>query len=214
MASGGYTYGQLQQAVRLAVKRAHGDDWRFVDDLIPYFVNDAYLELDRRLRWTRCTYTITLTEGTMEYTVPSMAREYLLVYHTDSDGNVKRLNSLSLAEWIDLRAQSDSEGTPEYYVQHGDAIRFYPTPDTTGETVTIEVVAEPPALSDSSDKPGFPVHLHHLIITMALAGVLRHLGYVDKATEQEIYVQRILDREVKGSALQRGGSGRVQTFGP
>lgn len=214
MASGGYTYGQLQQAVRLAVQRAHGDDWRFVDDLIPYFVNDAYLEIDRRLRWTRCSYTVTLVDGTTEYNLPSTVREYLIVYLTDEDNNVKRLEPLSLDEWIDKRAAADSEGEPNYYVQHGDAIRFYPTPDTSGETVTIDIVAEPPALSDATDKPGFPVHLHQLIVTMALAHIMRHLGEVEKATQQEAYVEMKLSREAKGSALQRGGSGRVITHGP
>ncbi|HUW16692.1 MAG TPA: hypothetical protein VMW94_06410 [Actinomycetes bacterium] len=214
MASGGYTYIQMQKLVRLAVRRGHGEDARYVDDLVPYFVNDAYLELDRKLRWTRCTYTLTLAQSDNEYDIPSSVREYLAVLLTDEDGNVKRLEALSLDEWIDRRAQRDAESEPNFYIQHGDRFYLYPTPDTSGETVTIYVVGEPPALSDDSDKPGFPVHLHQLIVTMALAHIDRHLGNVELATQQEAYVEMKIGREVKDAAMKRGGSGRVKTFGP
>ena len=122
MASGGYTYAQMKSLVQLAARRVAGDNDRFVLDLVPYFVNDAYHEIDRRLRWTRCTYDIATVDGTYEYIVPSSVREYLQVSFEDTDGNISRLEPMSLDEWIDARGTTDFEGTPEHYIQHGDRI--------------------------------------------------------------------------------------------
>ena len=213
MASGGYTYAQMKSMVNLAVARLAGDDRRFVLDLVPYFVNDAYHEIDRRLRWTRCTYDIATVDGTYEYIVPSSVREYLQVSFTDADGNITRLEPMSLDEWIDDRGTTDFEGTPEHYIQHGDRIYLYPTPDTSAQTVTIYVVGEPPSLSADDDKPGFPVHLHQLCIRQAVARCMRHLGMQQDARTEEAFVDLKIDEESRSAAMKRGGSGRVMHHG-
>jgi hypothetical protein len=176
-------------------------------------VNDAYHEIDRRLRWTRCTYDIATVDGTYEYIVPSSVREYLQVSFTDADGNITRLEPMSLDEWIDDRGTTDFEGTPEHYIQHGDRIYLYPTPDTSGQTVTIYVVGEPPSLSADDDKPGFPVHLHQLCIRQAVARCMRHLGMQQDARTEEAFVDLKIDEESRSAAMKRGGSGRVMHHG-
>jgi hypothetical protein len=214
MASGGYTYKQMQDVVRLAMRRQLGDDCRYVDDLVPYTVNDAYHEIDRALRWTRCTYDITTVASDNEYIVPSSVREYLEVKYTTDSDSVRRLEPLSLDEWLEKQESSTSEGTPSYYIQHGDRVYLYPTPDTDGETLTIYVVGEPPRLAANDDKPGFPVHLHQLITRLACARLRQHVGDMEEGMAQELYVQQKIRQETMDAAMKRGGSGRVKYHGP
>jgi len=214
MGSGGYTYAQLKQAVELTIARFAGDGRNFVNPLVPNWVNDAYHEIDRKLRWTRCTYDILTVDGTDEYVVPSSVREYLWVKFVDAEGHYYTLEPLTIGEWVKKQGSSTAENEPRFYVQHGDRIYLYPCPDADSETVTIYVVGEPPRLADDSDKPGFPVHLHQLVVQKASAMAMRHLGMFDEAMQQDLYIEQRLDDEKKASAIQRGGSGRVQHRGP
>ncbi len=107
MASGGFTYIQVRKLVSLASARIFGDDRRYVEDLIPYFVNSAYHELDRKLRWTRCTYTITTVEDQEEYDVPSSVREYLHVTYTDANSNLSMMEPYDWVEWTEARIDDE-----------------------------------------------------------------------------------------------------------
>ena len=214
MASGGYTYAELQQRVRLETARIAGDDRRFVEKLIPFFVNDAYQEIDRDLRWTRCTYDVVTVDGDDEYLIPSLVREYLWVQYTNAEGQISTLEPLSLGELVQKRSESTVENEPKFYCHHGDRMYMYPTPDASGETATVFSVSEPPRLVNDSDKPGFMVHLHELIARLATARVLRHLGMFQEAMAEEAYVAQRIESERKEAAVVRGGSGRVQHRGP
>lgn len=213
MASGGLTYAQMVSMMRLIVRRHYADDARYVQDLLPYFVNAAYHEIDRKLRWTRCTYDITTVAEQREYVVPSSVREYLHVTYTDDESNLAILEPISFREWTEERALSDDSGTPSFYVHHGDRIYLQPMPETAGETVTIYVVGEPPTLANDDDKPGFPVHLHELIIDQALVYVHRHFGETQTSVQLDEIIQRKLDYEAHAAAIKRGGAGRVEQRG-
>ena len=56
-------------------------------------------------------------------------------------------------------------GTPEFFsVKPNNVIDMYPTPDTTGKTVTIEYWKTPTALSASDDDPVIPARFQRIII--------------------------------------------------
>ena len=213
MASGGLTYAQMVSMLRLQSARAFKEDARYTQDLIGIFVNAAYHEIDRKLRWTRCTYDITTVADQVEYIVPSSVREYLHVEYEDEDETLSELVAIDFHDWTEKKYYDEDSGTPQNYVQHGDRLYLYPPPENADDTVTIYTVAEPPTLADDGDKPGFPVHLHQLIVDQAAAYLHRAQGDLETYARLDNIVQHKLDEEAHGSALKRGGSGRVMQRG-
>jgi len=214
----GITYAGLRGSLKLMVDRIFKADRRFVtSELIAQWVNSGYQELDRKLRWTRCNYWFTTTADTAEYTIPTAVREYIEVQMTDADGNVCKLKRISLGEYISYCATSTESGEPKYWVHHGDKLILYPTPDKATEaqpediyTVKIWGVVEPGDMSSDDERPGFPAHLHQLIIDQALVYVYRYFGQIEQAEGLDAYIETKIASERKEPAMDREGSGRVQ----
>lgn len=210
VATAGITYAQLKGSLRLMLPQIPGVNWRFVTDpLIEQWLNSAYQEVDRKLRWTRCDHTFTTVEDQVEYVIPTVVREYIAVEMTDEDDNVYELKRIGLPEYIQRRASSTAAARPQCWVHHGDKFKLYPKPDSDKYSVTIHIVVEPPNLSVNEDQPGFPAHLHQLIIDQALVYAHRQFGDLDTAVALDAVTETKLKDERKEPALDRGGSGRV-----
>lgn len=210
VATAGITYAQLKGSLRLMLPQIPGVNWRFVTDpLIEQWLNSAYQEVDRKLRWTRCDHTFRTVKDQVEYVIPTVVREYIAVEMTDEDDNVYELKRIGLPEYIQRRASSTAAARPQCWVHHGDKFKLYPKPDSDAYSVTIHIVVEPPNLSVNEDQPGFPAHLHQLIIDQALVYAHRQFGDLDAAVALDAVTETKLKDERKEPALDRGGSGRV-----
>lgn len=217
MASG-LTYKKMCNQVELILAQAFGAKDRLVSPaLIQEWVNSAYQEVDRKLRWTRCTHVFDSVKDQAAYTITTRVREYIAVEMADANGKVYKLERISLNEYIHYRETSTTSSRPSYWVHHGDAFYLYPMPDETyseddeeGYRVTIYIVGEPADLSDDEDTPGWPAHLHQLVVTEALSYAYRLFAEEEKALALQAAVNAVVVTERREPAMDRGGKGKVE----
>jgi len=210
----GLTFAQLKDQLNVIALTMLGEQRKYVSPAaLSQWVNSGYQEIDRKLRWTRCTYDLETVTDHDTYIVPSSVREYLEVRYTDDADQVRALEPMSLREMIAKQRSSTNSGDPHYYAHHGDRLYLYPAPDTGGEGLRIYIVGEPPDLSDAADTPGFPAHLHELIVDQALVYLCRHFGQLDQAMKQDAYIESKLATERVEPAVERTGPQRIQNDG-
>lgn len=206
----GLTLAKMVSEMQMLVRREWPEDARlFTPSLLKQWINNAYQELDRRLRWTRCEYPFDVVENQHRYIIPSRVREWLLVEYQDDNGNRHKLQHLSLEEWGTKFNSTGVTGRPTHYVHHGDKLHLYPTPDDTVATVTIYGCMEPYELTGDDDKPGFPAHLHDYIVHLATARAYRFMGHPQIALNIEGFVDSHVQEERREAAIERGGSGGI-----
>jgi len=204
----GLSLAKMHSELSMIVRREWPESARlFPPSLLKQWLNNAYQELDRRLRWTRCEYTFDVVEDEHRYLIPSRVREWLLVEYQDDSGNRFKLKHLSLDEWGAKFNSTSVTGRPTHYVHHGDKLHLYPTPDATVATATIYGCMEPYDLTGDDDVPGFPAHLHDYIVHLATARAYRFMGHAQEALNIEGFVDAHIQAERREAAIERGGSG-------
>lgn len=207
---GGLTLAKMLSELRMLVRREWPEDARlFTPSLLASWVNMAYQEIDRRLRWTRCEYTFDVVEDQHRYLIPSRVREWLLVVYEDDDGNRYKLAHLSTEEWGTKYSSTSVTSRPTHYVHHGDKLHLHPTPDTSDATVTIYGCMEPLELTGDDDTPAFPAHLHDYIVHLATARAYRFMGHAQEALNIEGFVDTHVAEERREAATERGSSGGI-----
>ena len=122
---------------------AVGDSF-FSDSYIYSGLYQAQMELALNCRLIERTYSTTSTSGTREYSYPSTAMSIRRVEYN----GVKVLP----VDLIDDPKTSVTEpsGTPAEYAIWGQEIVFFPTPDTTGDTIKVFSYDRPSTVSVTS----------------------------------------------------------------
>ncbi len=212
--AGGYTFQELKNELLLIIRRTWPGQSDLVNDLLlNKWINSAYQEVDRMLQWSRGTYAITTTAAEEAYDIPTNVRVYTLVEYVHSDNTIVKLAEIDLEAYLDKRVTSTASGVPLYWCHHGDQFYLYPPPDLTNETVTIWAILEPANLADDDDKPGFPAHLHPLIIDMGLAYAFRYFGEEEASIATRQAVDTRIQRERLENPVQRQGGNRIISTG-
>ncbi len=100
-------------------------------------VNDSLRYLTTRYFWNEKSVTFTTTSGTQFYNLPAQLKKVINI--TITIGNVlwqpKECSSRQL--WDALNVIQFNQEFPYYYFIYGNQIGIWPTPSTTGDTVTI-----------------------------------------------------------------------------
>jgi len=203
---GGLTLHDMLSELRLIARKKWPEDDRLLTpSILKAWLNAAYQELDRKLRWTRCTYQFTTTDGEDQYIIPSHVREWLMVRYHDN-GTLTQLEHLSLEEWGSKWIDESATAKPTHFVHHGDKLHLYPVPNTDGDTVTMFGAMEPPNLEGDEDKPGFPAHLHRYVVQLALAEAYKFMEHPSEGMAIEGFVDKQVVGERREAAMQRGSS--------
>lgn len=211
---GGLGLAEMRGNLDGMVHRLYGADARYITPaFLDQWLNSAYQEVDRKLRWTRCNYEFATVAEQAEYVIPVEVREVLAAEYLPT-GASRTLREISLDEYLDRRAASAQSGDPAYFMHHGDKTELYPAPRTEGEVVKLWIVTEPPNLAADGDRPGFPAHLHQRVVSLALSYALEFMGqYADGQRLREALLLQ-LEGERREPAVHRSGSNRLTTSGP
>lgn len=210
----GWTFGQLKASFDLGGDRLFGADKRFIHPTLrDQWINEAYQQLCRELRWPREQYEVTTTQDISSYEVPARIRRWEVLQYADTNDNNSELAQLSISEWIDRLGDGSARGRPTHYLRDGETLYLWPTPDTTDETVTIWAAVEAANLSEESETPGFAADLHQLILRLATAYALEFLGRFEEAAQREGVVLGRLAGVKRDWTLDRGRPARVENRG-
>ena len=99
---------------------------------------DGILGLKKKLVFPQLntSTTKTTTDGTAYVTVPT---NFLYITEVFDTTNGRKLNQISWKKYIEYtdRTTTTAEGEPDEWVRYGGYIYLHPTPDTTGETLTV-----------------------------------------------------------------------------
>jgi len=211
----GLTYAEIRSTIGLAL---HGHGGKIVEtSLINQWINQAYVEVDRRAQWTRTVETVTTVAEQETYDRPGDVEGIVAVRavkYTDTDGNVWPLSEKSMEEHIRLLQDDTTSGDPLHYVLDADTIYLYPTPETADETLTMYCLGTPSKLEEDDDKPSFACHLHDLIITAALAKAYRHIDQDELGLAYEAVFEQQLDRAARRADMNRAASSNTSVTAP
>lgn len=146
---GAQSYATLKELVKLRCGN-RADMEAAGDSSLNYYgiwVNSAYrqlctqdfvLGLRKKLYFPQLftSTTKTTTDGTAYVAAPSDVLYIVDVYDTTNNRN---LENISLEKYLDYtdRTTAASEGEPNEWVRYGSYVYLHPTPDTTGDTLTI-----------------------------------------------------------------------------
>ena len=210
---GGLTFGQLKGFVRQAIRRTYPQQAALLiaGDLVDRWVNSAYQELDRKLRWSRAYVDLTTVADDEDYDFSVTVREIELVEYQDvSEDTVFELPELDIKEWLAKReADGTDSGTPEYFFRNGQTMYLYPVPDTAADTVRMWAIMEPSDLVGDEEKPPFMAHLHRFIVDLAMCHVMSHVGDFGLSTQTQMYVESQIASERLEPAVKRSGPDRI-----
>ncbi len=210
---GGLTFGQLRGEFDLHLLRWYPDAARYVTgDLRDKWLNAAYYELDRVLRWTRTYTDVTMVSSTQNYTKPDTVREILtaeIIWDTSYYYPIERID---IKEFVAKRTSLDADGRPTHYALNGNQFWMYPTPDASG-TLRLWTLTDPAELANESDKPTFSPHVHEKIVDLALTYAMRYMGQVDKAVEYRNALLGQITIERSDPGVDRGNPGRIVNTG-
>lgn len=141
--------------------------------------------------WAYKTATISLVDGTSEYSLPADTMKIdELVYDAEGKTRLARTTIQAVkAEFGDV--VGDSDLPDRYYLTAGDKIVFVPTPDAA-KTVNVFYYATPdPTLFDADgEEPPFHSAFHLAIAEFAASTVWDSLEQEDRGG---FYLQRYLD---------------------
>lgn len=162
---------------------------------LAYVVNEALRQISTMVEYVVDDTTITTVADTAEYSLdapPDWIRLTDVLYGTttslfQTDENTERSRNT-------LWTQQGSS-TPQKWLNAGpNAIRLFPTPDTSDVTVHIRGSREADPLTLDADLPGFPVRYHDAI---PLLGAWLHLKKVatgSEYTRAQNYLKEAMDR--------------------
>jgi len=177
------------------------------------WINSAYQEVDRKLRWTRCKYSFTTVAAQSEYVVPVEVREVLGVEYVPvaTSPSPYPLDEVSMDEYLHRQHRQQAAARVYWFMHHGDRYLLWPPPATAGDSVVLWIVSEPPDLVLDADTPGFPAHLHERIVDLALSYAMRHYGQLADELNVRAHILGELAQERLEPAVRRGGSRRFTT---
>lgn len=166
-----------------------------------------------------------LTEDEHEYALDADVLQMLELYATNSNGDGRPLEPITLDEFNAKRLFSDIGTTPvtEYTLQGSDLLLVYPSPGS-GESIKGQYVPKPTAMSATGNDPstdtygGIPVEYHDAIELYVLWHGARADDHQASARGQQYfarYYQRIAEmrRELlakRGNRLPIARVGRRQ----
>lgn len=210
----GLTLAEMRSTLERAVAmRQHQIEKTLYDQ----WINAGYLEVDRRVGWTRTIETITTVADQQSYARPGDVEVIVGVRaakYTDENDKIRVLQEISMEELIHKQSSTTTAGDPEFYVLEGDLLYFSPTPDTADETLTLYCLATPPTLEDDDDKPAFACHLHDLVITSAMGKAYRHIEEDALGLSYETIFEAQLREAAKRSDMNRAASSNIAVTGP
>ena len=209
---GGLNFAELKGMVQAAIPRVYPEQSRFLlaGTLVSEWVNMAYQELDRKLRWSRAYVDLTTVADDEDYDFSVTVREVEMVEYQDaSEDTVFELQPMDRREWLIKRGESTDSDTPTHYFRNGQVIYLYPVPDTAGDTVRLWSVMEPSDMVGDEEKPPFMAHLHGFIVDLAMANVMSHVGDFGMATQTRLYVDAQIEAERLEPAVKRSGPDHI-----
>jgi len=163
----GYTYMDLKTAL-LGVLKDFKDTISVGNDQLELWIRAANTHVDARLRYSTGVYSAVSVANQRNHSIWDAPNEILEVIYNDGDDDI-RLNQVNFNAYLELYEDNDTAGTPESWARWGDKIYLHPTPDTTGDAITIYLYQGAPLLSASSDVPAVPPQYHRAIVDYALS---------------------------------------------
>ena len=209
----GLTLRQMRSMLDAMIGRAWGTEVRTVSAALEdAWINNAYQEIDRKLRWSRTAEDYTTTAETEHVTLDVTVREILAVEFQDvSEDTWVEIDPLTLSEFLANRAGTTESSTPTAYYHHGQGIYLSPMPDTTSDLVRVWAVIDPPDLSGDEEKPPWPSHLHGYIVEMAFAYAHMYFDELEKFLALKTHVEQALREERLEPAVRRSGASRMKS---
>lgn len=173
----GMTFGQLKSQVALTLLDVYPD--RLTPELVEGFVQNAHLETDMEIKFTRDEEHIDSVGGQYEYTMSWDRRNIVLVTYGDSASVLEQIN---FEEMLKLK-QVASVGVPQKWAVWGARLILYPAPGADDTDICLWIVRVPAPLICDGDIPTLPAELHQSLVDYALARAYIHLG--DSLTADE-----------------------------
>ena len=209
----GLTLRQMRSMLDAMIGRAWGTEVRTVSAALEdAWINNAYQEIDRKLRWSRTAEDYTTTAETETVTLDVTVREILAVEFQDvSEDTWVEIDPLTLSEFLANRAGTTESSTPTAYYHHGQGIYLSPMPDTSSDVVRVWAVIDPPDLSGDEEKPPWPSHLHGYVVEMAFAYAHMYFDEVEKFLALKTHVEQALLGERLEPAVKRSGAAKMKS---
>ena len=170
-----------------------------IDNLDTYlddWVNDAYIDFCTRTAFWKLKFptirmfpelnssdTADTVDGTAYVSTPTDAIQVYTVWDSTNDS---KLTQIGWTEYISDtgRADTDSEGKPQYWTRYGGYIYLYPTPDDA-YTLYIYYRARPSAMSGDDDTTDIATEWDEPILKLAvIKGMLKLKRYEDYKIEK------------------------------
>jgi len=166
--------------------------------LIGRYVNRRYMDILRRINWNYINedYSISVSSGTEDYTLPSDFKEELYAYDSTNKTNLKRINLQDLP--YEHSSDMNSSGTVEAYAifnsdDGSSYVRFFYPPNAS-ITVEFPYIARPSELDDDTDEP--VLSLEDILEVGATADALRYKRQYAKAKEMELMYESMLANKI------------------
>lgn len=197
---------QIEERARHRLNAINSQFWSSAEIIENYLYNCAS-DLAVETMCIENRYTTTSVADQAEYSKPTRSISIKRIVYDSTGSNIKLAPiDYRTLDSIDPNITGASTGTPQYYMSFDDVIEFYPTPDTSGETIKIYSY-DLPDQTTSTSVLEIPIRYHKdLIIGVAYLMSLKELGHPNtNALRQEWYnaIQRIKRDERK---LKRGDS--------
>lgn len=206
------TFKEMQDMIAMMVEATWEDRGatRFRPTLVKRMVNNAHQYVATNLAWNRSTETISMVDGTREYSVGATERQWLaVVYVDDSAGLNLLLEHVNLTKFLQIDQTEETESRPEVFCRHGNQIMLWPTPDDSNDTLKVYYVSDVADLSADGDEPTYPAHLHQTVVDLAFAAAHDMMGEVETASALKLQAKAEIALQRHLPAMARGG-GRMQ----
>lgn len=181
------------------------------DDEATDLINEACAELNSRGEWFRAVIEVdTTVSGTGTYDFPTSTDRLLRLYVDDVPWSRLDLDTIKLAD-IGQASIAYATNAGVFAPTEDDAsqeqVRLYPTPTTTGLSITAQVVVDPPTLDSDADTTVFPSPRFDRALVDYVAAVA-YAGLEDNSEESQIRMAKFEEKAVELRRLRIGRVGR------
>ena len=148
------------------VKRQFGDEAgvQITDTDIIRWVNDGQLEITKKNKVLKSIATTPSIAGTNQYLFPGI--NVLNIEQIQYKGVTVQYRSFNDVAELILQTTdvTQQQGPPSCWYEWDDAIYFFPTPNTAGDTITMYYINYPVTVTSTSDALSIPDNYYEQLI--------------------------------------------------
>lgn len=158
---------------------ALGDKKQSGNRRLDRWINKAYFEVCNEVEFEALkeSTTASLVASQQEYTLPTDLLALITVSITEQDRFLIQTGQSKLR-----RLDPDSEGTPKYYARRDRTLYLWPVPDSGGDTLVLDYIEEPCAMSAATDTSQIPQQWDQAIHWLGMRNALLDLREREEAT--------------------------------